>query len=152
MNTLNIKLAKYIKLKSEKDILCGDGTGKITSHSIHCKCKEIDKKLEELSKDMTTRDIFEGMKVINRLPEKLQKLLIIEGWSFLDYAMEKIYKGYPLVIEFCIGDFCVYPCSKKGHWLLEKKVSCESWLEAYIQILSLQTRIDNNTHWQGEED
>lgn len=36
-------------LTQERDMKCGDGSGgKITSHSINCNCKEINKKLKEI--------------------------------------------------------------------------------------------------------
>lgn len=41
-------LEQIILLTEEKNMRCGDGSiGKITSHSINCNCKEINKKLKE---------------------------------------------------------------------------------------------------------
>ena len=106
--------------------------------------------IKQLTKEEATT-WFEAMKVSNRMPPELIERLKKDGWTFDDFSMEKTYKGYPLVIEFCIGDFCTYPCSKKGHWLLEKKYPAPTWLEAYIYIMTLQERIDNGEHWTGED-
>lgn len=40
---------KALLLYTELQLRCGDGTGNIiTSHSVNCKCKEINKQLEKL--------------------------------------------------------------------------------------------------------
>lgn len=107
--------------------------------------------VKQLSKD-EVKDMLEEGKVINRVPADIMEKLTEQGYKIVaDYSIEKIYKGYPLVIEFCMGDFCVYPCSKKGHWLLEKKKKCESLIEALATVVSLQVRIDSGEHWPGED-
>jgi hypothetical protein len=41
--------ARLFELYSEKQMICGDGTsGEITSHSINCRCKEIDEEINRL--------------------------------------------------------------------------------------------------------
>jgi hypothetical protein len=107
--------------------------------------------VHQLTKE-EAKTLFEALKVSNRMPKELMDRLALDGWTFDDFSMEKTYKGYPLVIEFCIGDFCAYPCSKNGHYLLERKKSCENWFEALCHIFELQERIDNGEHWTGEND
>ena len=89
------------------------------------------------------------------LSEELKSQLIKQGWTLDDkhYCIEKIYKGYRLVIEFCIGDFCTYIGSKNEGYLLESKVPCENFIQAILQHeLVNVARIDAGQHWKGEED
>lgn len=96
-------------------------------------------------------NMFEQGKVVNRLNPELAEALKEQGWVIDDYHIEKIYKGYPIVIEFCLGDFCTYPCSKVGHWLLEKKYPAPTLMEALIHSIKIESRIDNGEHWTGED-
>lgn len=102
--------------------------------------------------------LLDGLKVTTRFnetpeTEQLWKKLQEDGWKIEgEYSIEKKYQGYFIVIEFCIGDFCVYPCSKNNHWLLEKKTKCMTFIEALAESLNIQQRIDNGQHWIGEED
>jgi len=110
------------------------------------------KTIHELTKE-EAKTFHESAMVKNRVPADIMKKLTDEGWKIAyEFSIEKIYKGYYLVIEFCIGDFCVYPCSKNGHWLLEKKRQCDNFTEALGRAALLQIRIDAGEHWQGEED
>lgn len=92
--------------------------------------------------------------IFNRVPIEKMAELIIEGWRIDDegYSMELIYDGYPLVVEFCIGDFCTYPCSKRNHWLLEAKVQNMTFDQAMESIYDLKLKIDAGHHWPGEDD
>jgi hypothetical protein len=99
-----------------------------------------------------TQDLLEKAKVSNRMDVKLVEALREQGWTFYEYSIEKNYKGYPIVIEFCLGDFCTYPCSKKGHYLLEKKYPAPTFLDALIHVIKIETQIDEGHHWIGEED
>lgn len=102
---------------------------------------------------MKTNDLREAFKVKNRLPKGIWNKLKVQGYySPDDLSIEKKYKGYFLVIEFCIGDFCTYPCSKNGHWLLEDKFRARSLIEALVHIVYLEKRIDAGEHWVGEND
>lgn len=107
--------------------------------------------VKKLTKE-EAQELFEGMKVENRMTPEMRKSLEKQGWTFDSYSMEKVYKGYPLVIEFCIGDFCTYPCSKRGHWLLEPKFRAPTFMDAVIHIITLEERIDAGEKWQGEND
>jgi hypothetical protein len=42
------KLRKVFVIYAEMQMRCGDGMGKITSHSINCKCKELKEQLETI--------------------------------------------------------------------------------------------------------
>ncbi len=90
--------------------------------------------------------------VVKRVSPEMLKKLEEQGWKVAyDYSIEKKYKGYFIVIEFCMGDFCVSICSKKGHWLLEKKQSVDSFLLALVKAAQLEARIDADEHWTGED-
>jgi hypothetical protein len=109
-------------------------------------------KIQQISKEEALA-WHESMKVKNRMPADIWEKLEEGGWTIVeDFSIEKKHKGYFIVIEFCIGDFCVYPCSKNGHWLLEKKISCDGLAEALIRAMQLQLRIDAGEHWTGEND
>ena len=47
------KAERILKLDIELQARCGDGLGKITSHSINCRCEEINKELDKLRNDRT---------------------------------------------------------------------------------------------------
>lgn len=97
------------------------------------------------------RSLLEQMKVVNRMSAELLANMQSQGWYIAhDYSMEIKHEGFFIVIEFCLGDFCVYPCSKKGHWLLEKKQSFETFNEALVAAALLKVKIDRGFHWQGE--
>jgi len=96
-------------------------------------------------------ELSEKSKVINRMSPELVATLEKEGWKFDDYSIEKVHKGLHLVIEFCIGDFCTSICSRKGHWLLEKKIPQETFEGAYLQQLVNIARINGGEHWTGED-
>ena len=100
----------------------------------------------------TIREMLEKMKVRNRITPEQVKAIEKQGWKIEDYSMEMNYKGYWLVIEFCIGDFCTSVCSKNGHWLLEAKIRNEDFMHAMVSICSYMVRIDKGEHWTGEED
>jgi hypothetical protein len=100
----------------------------------------------------TIREMLEKMKVRNRMTPEQVEAVEKQGWIIEDYAMEFKYKGYYLVIEFCIGDFCTSICSKEGHWLLEAKVRNKDFIHALVTISKYMIRIDEGEHWQGEED
>lgn len=104
-------------------------------------------------KPKEVRDLREAMKVVNRVPQKVMKQLKKMGYKVAyDYSIEKQYKGFYIVVEFCIGDFCVSLCSKNGHWLLEPKKSTENFILALIYAQEYQDRIDTGEHWAGEDD
>lgn len=42
------KAEKLLKLTIEKQIRCGDGSGDISTHSVNCRCVDIDRQIEEL--------------------------------------------------------------------------------------------------------
>jgi hypothetical protein len=48
---MKAKVAEMLlKLNLEKQLRCGDGAGKpITTHSLNCRCQEIDEQIKELS-------------------------------------------------------------------------------------------------------
>jgi hypothetical protein len=97
-------------------------------------------------------DLFEKAKVVNRLDPEMLKTLEADGWKVAyDFSIEKKHKGFFIVIEFCMGDFCVSICSKKGHWLLEKKQSVETFTEALVKAAFYQIDIDRGRHWTGED-
>lgn len=105
-------------------------------------------------KELTREELEAWMRetsVVGQLPSQLIDYLKREGWTIDEFAIELLYKDYPLVIEFCIGDYCTYPCSKKGHWLLEKKYPAPTFVEAYLYIQELKARIDRGEHWVGED-
>lgn len=106
--------------------------------------------IKKVSKKELKSFLDAGM-VTNRLPSKMLENAKKSGWTIGDYHMEKKYKGYPLVIEFCIGDFCVSICSKRGHWLLEKKQSVDNLVSAFMVIAQYEVRIDNGEKWVGED-
>lgn len=109
-------------------------------------------KVEPLTKQQA-KELHEAAKVINRILAKQWEVLQKDGWKIVeDYSIEKIHNGLYIVIEFCFGDFCVYPCSRKGHWLLEKKYKADDFLQALIHAAGIQIRIDNGEHWKGEDD
>ncbi len=107
--------------------------------------------VKELTKE-EAKQFLDGFRVDRQIPVWAREKFMKMGWTFLDYSMEKVYKGYFLVIEFCIGDYCTYPCSKNGHWVLEKKVANEDFWTAYVEICKLEERIDADEHWTGEND
>lgn len=97
------------------------------------------------------KSILTTGKVKNRIPSVTLKKLEKAGWNIYDYYIEKNYKGYWLVIEFCIGDFCVSVCSKKGKFLLEKKQSVKNLMYALMASALHEIRIDQGKKWAGED-
>lgn len=106
----------------------------------------------ELSKEQV-KTLANAALVVNRVPPDVLAQLEKDGWYVAyDYSIEKKHKGFSIVIEFCIGDYCVSICSKKNHWLLEKKRSHEDFIMAFVEAQNYVARIDAGEHWQGEED
>jgi hypothetical protein len=98
-------------------------------------------------------EMLNEIKPTNVLSEGVREALEEQGWEIKDaeYCMEKVYEGYHLVIEFCMGDFCTSICSKNGHWLLESKTPKDTFIEAIIQQKINEGRIDSGEHWTGED-
>lgn len=109
--------------------------------------------VKQMTEDEVEQMIADN-KPSSRLCEKDKKFLEERGWHLNDehFCMEKEYKEYKLVIEFCIGDFCTYIGSKKSGYLLEKKVPKNTFLEAILQHEAVNIpRIDDGEHWVGED-
>ena len=45
-------VGEIFKLELEKQFNCGDGTGKVSSHSFRCRCAEIDQRIDILRNAM----------------------------------------------------------------------------------------------------
>lgn len=97
--------------------------------------------------------IVEGGKVASRMPPEVWQRFEAQGWRIVeDYSIEKVHKGIYIVVEFCIGDFCVYSCSKNNHWLLQPKRPCDTFIEAMVEAQGIEMAIDRGVHWPGEDD
>lgn len=107
--------------------------------------------VEELSKK-EVKELLDRGKVTSRMDQKLIDHFKSLGFTFDEYAMEKIANGIHVAIEFCIGDFCVGVFSKRGKWLLEDKKSFESFWLALLQVKRYEKEIEEGKHWAGEED
>lgn len=95
---------------------------------------------------------LEANKIVNAMPKEMQERFKSLGWTFNEWSMEKKHNGIYLVIEFCIGDICTYPCSKKEKWMLAERIHSNNFFQALVEIVHLEEFIDNGNHWQGEED
>jgi len=107
--------------------------------------------IKQLSEE-ETKDFLEQSKVVNRLDKDWLDLLKKLGFTIDEYSIEKEFKGYHISVEFCIGDFCTGIYSKKNKWLLEKKKSCTSFIEALLNVELYEQRINADEHWSGELD
>lgn len=110
--------------------------------------------IKQLTKE-EAQEFLEASKVVNRMPPDILKKLTDNGWYVVeDYSIEYKHetRGLYVVIEFCIGDFCVYPCSKNNHWLLEKKQSFTDFIGAFVAASVLLARMEAGDTWQGEND
>jgi len=107
--------------------------------------------IQPLTKE-EAKTYLDQFSVTNRVPQNIIEILKKEGWKIDEYCATKRYKKYFIYIEFCIGDYCVYPGSKNNGWVLEKKQSCPDFITAFATATILQQRIDAGEHWIGEED
>ena len=63
------------------------------------------------------------------------------GWKFSEYYVENKYKGGSVIIENCLGDFCVGVYNERQD-LIEAKEPCKSIKEAYRYAEKLLNRHD----------
>ncbi len=99
------------------------------------------------------QSLHEAALVKNRVPANLLKKLEESGWYIAyEFSLEKRHKDFYIVIEFCLGDYCVSICSKKGHWLLERKKKCDTFIQAMVEASMYEALIDEGNHWTGEDD
>lgn len=97
-------------------------------------------------------NLLDRMKVTMRTDAQTLQALKNTGWDILDYAIEKQCQGIWICIEFCLGDFCVYPASKHGKWVLEDKQRYDTFIQALVAGYKLMVDIEDGRHWPGEDD